>query len=361
MSLYNWTGPNLAKWNYASGNAAGAYQFLIGGVVVPLITHAARNGKVTFLEKAGTGPPNSTGAYELDVAQLNNFGKAWRPMHVKTDVFCSASITLPDKVGRQLNVGGWALDATFGVRLYWPDGTPGVWGKNDWQENVKVLKLQNGRWYPTAMIMANGTILVVGGEEGSNGRAVPTLEILPTQGPVLYAEYLNRTDPNNLYPYLAVLPSGGIFIQYYNEAAILDEVTLQVKKRLPNVPAAVNRPDGGRTYPNEGTAVLLPQYAPYTDPLKVLICGGSTPYQGNALDNCVTIAPDVPNANWTLERMVSSLYSVFRSSLISTAFQTSLVLYGCASGRHLPHSQRRAPGSSRLRASRRSQLQRCTL
>lgn len=27
--------------------------------------------------------------------------------------------------------------------------------------------------------MANGSILVVGGEEGSNGRAVPTLEILP--------------------------------------------------------------------------------------------------------------------------------------------------------------------------------------
>lgn len=226
-------------------------------------------------------------------------------MHVKTDIFCSASLTLPDKVGRQLNVGGWALDATYGVRLYWPDGTPGVWGQNDWQENVKVLKLQQGRWYPTAMIMANGTVLVVGGEVGSNGAAVPTLEILPTQGPVVYAEYLNRTDPNNLYPFLAVLPSGGVFIQYYNEAAILDEVTLAVKQRLPNVPAAVNRPDGGRTYPNEGTAVLLPQHAPYSDPLEVLICGGSTPYQGYALDNCVTIAPDVPNSNWTLERMVS--------------------------------------------------------
>ncbi|KAF1964882.1 copper radical oxidase [Bimuria novae-zelandiae CBS 107.79] len=305
LSLYTWTGPNPAAWNYASGNAAGAYQFLIGGVVVPLITQPARNGKITFLEKSGTGPPNSTGAYELDVTQVNNFTGAWRPMHVKTDVFCSASLTLPDKAGRQLNVGGWALDATYGVRLYWPDGSLGVWGKNDWEENVNVLKLQNGRWYPTAMIMANGTILVVGGQEGSNGAPIPTLEILPTQGPVIFAEYLQRTDPNNLYPYLAVLPSGGIFIQYYNEAAILDEVTLQVKRQLPKVPASVNRPDGGRTYPNEGTAVLLPQYAPYSDPLEVLICGGSTPYQGSALDNCVTIAPDVPNANWTLERMPS--------------------------------------------------------
>ncbi|KAJ4293203.1 hypothetical protein N0V90_008485 [Kalmusia sp. IMI 367209] len=305
LSLYTWKGPNFAAWNYASGNAAGAYQFLIGGVVVPLVTQAARNGKITFLEKSGTGPPNSTGAYELDVTQINNFTGAWRPMHVKTDIFCSASITLPDKVGRQLNVGGWALDATYGVRLYWPDGSPGVWGKNDWQENVKVLKLQDGRWYPSAMIMANGTVLVVGGEEGSNGAPVPTLEILPTQGPVVYCDWLKRTDPNNLYPFLAVLPSGGVFVQYYNEAIILDENTLQIKKQLPNVPAAVNRPDGGRTYPLEGTAVLLPQHAPYTDPLKVLICGGSVPYQGYALDNCVSMAPDVPNANWTIERMPS--------------------------------------------------------
>lgn len=278
---------------------------MIGGVVIPLITHAARNGKITFLEKGGTGPPNSTGAYELDVSQINNFTAAWRPMHVKTDIFCSASLTLPDKVGRQLNIGGWALDSTFGVRLYWPDGSPGVWGKNDWQEDVSVLKLQNGRWYPTAMIMPNGTVLVVGGQEGSNGAPVPTLEILPTQGPVVYCDWLKRTDPFNLYPYLAVLPSGGVFVQYYNEAIILDEVSLQVQRQLPNVPGAVNNPDGGRTYPLEGTMVLLPQHAPYTDPLGVLVCGGSTPFTGVALDNCVSIQPEVPGANWTIERMVS--------------------------------------------------------
>lgn len=305
LSLYTWTGPTLTAWNYASGNAAGQYELLIGGVVVALVTQAARNGKVTFLEKSGTGAPNTTGAYELDLAQINNFTGAWRPMHVKTDIFCSASITLPDKVGRQMNIGGWANDATYGVRLYWPDGSPGVWGTNDWQEDVKVLSLQNGRWYPTAMVMANGSILVVGGEEGSNGKPVPTLEIMPKVGPVVYCDWLNRTDPNNLYPFMAVLPSGGVFVQYYNEALILDEVTMQVQKQLPNTPGAVNRPDAGRTYPLEGSAVLLPQHAPYTDPLQIMVCGGTTPLQGVALDNCVTIAPEVPGANWTIERMVS--------------------------------------------------------
>lgn len=72
------------------------------------------------------------------------------------------------------------------------------------------------------MVMANGSILVVGGEDGSNGPPVPTLEILPTPagGPTwLHMDWLERTDPNNLYPFLAPLPGGGIFVQYYNEVS----------------------------------------------------------------------------------------------------------------------------------------------
>ena len=72
------------------------------------------------------------------------------------------------------------------------------------------------------MVMANGSILVVGGEDGSNGPPVPSLEILPTPvgGPTwLHMDWLERTDPNNLYPFLAVLPGGGIFVQYYNEVS----------------------------------------------------------------------------------------------------------------------------------------------
>src|SRR5437667_12712916 len=47
ISYYNWTGTPLNTWNYPTGNAAGQYEFLLGGVIVPLITHPAVNGKVT--------------------------------------------------------------------------------------------------------------------------------------------------------------------------------------------------------------------------------------------------------------------------------------------------------------------------
>lgn len=44
-----------------TGAAAGEYSLLIGGVVVPLLVSQTVNGKVTFVEKFGTGEPNGTG------------------------------------------------------------------------------------------------------------------------------------------------------------------------------------------------------------------------------------------------------------------------------------------------------------
>ena len=92
---------------------------------------------------------------------------------------------------------------------------------------------------------------------------------------------------------------------YYNQARILDPVTFNTITQLPNLPAAVNDISGGRTYPLEGAAVLLPQFAPYTAPVTVLVCGGSNNGAGVALDNCVSIQPEVPGATWVLERMPS--------------------------------------------------------
>ncbi|KAF6829857.1 WSC domain-containing protein [Colletotrichum plurivorum] len=304
MSTYFWTGTPLYQWEYATGNAAGTYEFFIGGKCIPLMTMETIQGKVTFLEKWGTGPPNSTGAYELDVSLAPDLNRAWREMHVKTDVFCSAGLTLPDKAGRQMNIGGWSGDSTYGVRLYIPSGSAGVNGTTDWQEDAQNLRLQDGRWYPSALVMANGSIFVIGGEEGSNGRAVPTIEVLPFTGQTpLYQDWLQRTDPNNLYPFVAVLPSEDIFVAYWNEARILDKTTFATKTILPNIPGSVTNPKGGRTYPLEGTGVLLPQKAPYTDPLGILICGGSGEGAGIALDNCVTIHPEDTKPSWTIERM----------------------------------------------------------
>ena len=120
-------------------------QYFMPGLVPPLLATVGINNKVAFLEKSGTSEfPNSTGAYELDLSLVPNFNTAWREMHLKTDVFCSAAVVLPDVAGRQLNVGGWSLQSTWGVRLYAPDGHAGVNGTNDWEENPDLLVLQVG-------------------------------------------------------------------------------------------------------------------------------------------------------------------------------------------------------------------------
>lgn len=97
-----WEGDSLGSWTFATGNDAGLYSYLNSGPVIPLVTAPARNGKVTYLEKFGTSQANnSTGAYEFDIAlnEAGNYSATWREMHVKTDIFCSASLTLPDRSG----------------------------------------------------------------------------------------------------------------------------------------------------------------------------------------------------------------------------------------------------------------------
>lgn len=306
LTWYKYTeGDPLYVFHYPQGNAAGRYEFLVGGPVIPLISIPLINGKVTFLEKNGTNL-NGTGSYELDpsIDGGHDIYHSIREVYgLKTDVFCAASVTMPDRAGRVINIGGWSGDSLFGVRTYTPNGQLGVNGTSEWQENFQQISLQTTRWYPTALVMPNGSMLIVGGENGSNGPPVPNMEILPRVGPLKHAQFLLDTDPNNLYPFLAVLPSGGIFIQYYNEGRILDERSLDTIKILPKAPASVNDDNGGRTYPLEGTMVLLPQKFPYIENLEVLVCGGGG--AGWGLDNCVTTQPDAANPEWTIERMPS--------------------------------------------------------
>jgi hypothetical protein len=142
-SYYSWNATTpLYEWAIPTGNAAGTYSLLIGGVVIPLIVSQGVNGKVSFLEEHGTGENNGTGAYELDLSLTNNNNLGWRTMTgLQSDVFCGSGLTLPDKAGRQLTAGGWAGESNFGVRLYWPDGSAGVNGTNEWVEDPVNLQL----------------------------------------------------------------------------------------------------------------------------------------------------------------------------------------------------------------------------
>ena len=77
------------------------------------------------------------------------------------------------------------------------------------------MSLQTARWYSSTLVLSNGSIIVVGGEAGAGGPSNPTLEILPRipgGDTRVLLDFLSRTNPNNLYPSLHVLPSGRIFV-----------------------------------------------------------------------------------------------------------------------------------------------------
>ena len=63
-------------------------------------------------------------------------------MHVLDEIFCSASLVLPDKTGRILNIAGWSDSANFGIRLLTPSGSLGVQGTSDWEQDPTNIVLQ---------------------------------------------------------------------------------------------------------------------------------------------------------------------------------------------------------------------------
>ncbi|KAF7543009.1 hypothetical protein G7Z17_g11090 [Cylindrodendrum hubeiense] len=308
INYYEWTGDSINTFHYASGSAAGEYDFFSTSPIVALISSVGINDKVVFVEKHGTSLDDTEGSFEFDYST-----NTYRELALKTDVFCSASFTLPDKAGRMINIGGWSAESVYGVRFFTPDSPQGVDnGTNVWEEDYTLLRLFDPRWYPTAIVLSNGSLLAMGGESGSDAPIVPTCEVLPHPAGVTestYLDYLARADTinrRNSYPFLAILPTGDIFFSQFNESRIISQTDFQTIRKLPDMPGAVNNPLTGRNYPLQGTMMIMPQVAPYSDPLTVLVCGGTTAEPGNeALDNCVIMNPQVPGAEWTIERMPS--------------------------------------------------------
>ncbi|KAI0968234.1 copper radical oxidase [Xylaria arbuscula] len=334
ISYYRWTGAPLTTFSYAHGSAAGSYDFIMSAPLIPLISVVGVNNKVVLVEKHGTQVyDNSSGSFEFDPSLAPQYGVAFRELQLKTDVFCSASLVLPDKAGRQINVGGWSAESLIGVRFFTPQPGLGKNGTNDWEENVDELSLFDARWYPTAMTLSNGSILVMQGEDGSDGPIVPTLEILPRPAGVTnstYIDYLENVEKINSYPFMAILPSGNIFFSQYNEARLISQKDFTTTKLLPPLPGAVNNPEAGRNYPLQGTMSLLPQSAPYTDPLTVVLCGGTTDGANFGLDNCISTQPDVEGAEWTIERMPSTRVVACMVNLPDGRF---IILNGAFNGR----------------------------
>jgi len=161
------------------------------------------------------------------------------------DLFCSGHAFLPD--GRLCVAGGAPGGSMNSTHIF--DPATETW--------TKVTNMNQARWYPTVLTLANGRVLAASGT-GASG-----IEIYdPGAGPggtwTLVAG-ASRTFPE-LYPSLHLLPSGEVFYSRcgWQGAATTDTRTAYLTLALMGAPSGTWSPLGQQQFHDrqEGTAIM---------------------------------------------------------------------------------------------------------
>lgn len=203
------------------------------------------------------------------------------PLDLKTNGFCASGGFLSN--GSMVSVGGGFVnpgdnvpdeDGLTSIRVFEPCTAPD--GRNcTIFDNPTVLHLAESRWYPTAIRIFDGSLMIMGGASAGmpffNTRPVNNFEFFPPKdrGIPRPSSLLARTVPVNMFPRSFALPNGKVFIISDSQTALYD-IEANTETPLPSIPNSVRIAN-----PYDGAATLLPLSPPHYIP-EVLVCGGST-------------------------------------------------------------------------------------
>jgi hypothetical protein len=271
-SPFAWTGPSAAACPEPTCDPVteGEWRVPYSSGVVGVHAAQLHTGKVVFFTYR---EPDDLAHGDASVLDPES-GTVTRPS-LDNNLFCAGQAFLPD--GRLLVAGG-SSTAVHALHTFTPAGDAGGWSQ--------IGDLADDRWYPTCTSLPDGRVLILSGTKAGGGPQVnphscalgkpinASYEILdPTSGlqPPRPAPVLEEAAPYSLYPFVFVLPSGKLLIHANNRTRFLDLSSWQFD---PTPLMAVRATS--RTYPAEGTCVLLP-LLPDTDPpyrARVLLIGG---------------------------------------------------------------------------------------
>lgn len=236
--------------------------------ILPIHAALLRTGKIFFFCGSGNDPGRLNTPYDSVVWDVNKgtFSRQAPPLDTNNeplDIFCAGHSFRPD--GMLLVAGGTLRYDPF-------YGSPCALMFDPINEKwVKILPMNNGRWYPTVLTLGSGRILAVSGP-GIDGNLNRQPEIYSAFFPNGWNAF-PRTSALPAYAHLFLLNGGKIFYSgaqmgsnYGDTPRILtlpDTFTQSIAEKL--VPGLQN-PDFG----NQAASVLLP---PAQDQ-KVMIIGG---------------------------------------------------------------------------------------
>ncbi|KAF9291685.1 hypothetical protein BGZ88_006786 [Linnemannia elongata] len=295
---YQGTSRHLGQWDLVG----------VSGVSAMHATLVPNTNKIVFLEKV----EKNTHAFLTENAEKFSFSveydideSTFRPLHTKTNQFCSAGGYRPD--GTIVSLGGAEAQADViegWNSLRFLSSCSQTNSRCDWDTRNDIT-LKAGRWYPTVEALADGRLFIMGGAtKGASMNdkeiGVPSWELYPPleSNPTHFA-FLEETLPYNLYPMAHLLPDGNLFIFANTRGIIFSTKTWSILKNLPELPGPP------RNYPLSGGSVLLPLRPESNYEPEILICGGATEFSshGKGQDQCGRIKPLDKDADWVMEDM----------------------------------------------------------
>ena len=171
--------------------------------IIAIHMHLLPNGKVLLWQDDNNAgyPPTRIGTQTLARVWDVNTGVITTVNLTGKNLFCSGHAFLPD--GRLFIAGGHDTGDGDGIReAHIFDST-----NNSWTQMSQLMNM--GRWYPSALTLGNGEIVVVSGNDSGSNNTTP--DVWKTNDGGGWRRLTGASLGLQTYPYLHLAPNGKVF------------------------------------------------------------------------------------------------------------------------------------------------------
>jgi Galactose oxidase-like, Early set domain/Glyoxal oxidase N-terminus len=239
----------------------------------PVHVALMHNGKVLIIAGSGNDPDNKN----LQAAVWDTKAATIKTFTIAYDMFCNGMVILPN--GSPLVAGGTVQYDPF-------RGQPLASTFNPSTATFSALpKMSGGRWYPSGLVLGNGSAMVYSGlTDDTNGSLNTTVQLWTGKAWIGGGTAFTSLP---LYPRQHLLPDGKVFESGSNRDSQLYDPATHTFTTV-----ATTIFGGTRDY---GSSVLLPLTPANGWKPKVMIMGGGAP---TATDTTELIDLSVPSPKW---------------------------------------------------------------